>query len=570
VRSPGRRRLSSIPAGARLAAVLGVVLAVLVAVDLGLDHLEQPPAESPAAAPVGSLRGGPVAPVPADSGLPGPGGDPARRVLVLHDSVGDSAEFGRSAAVQAANLVSRGASWTIRPVERYARGEMRGYQAVVYVAYDSPWRLPAAFLSDVARSGVPVLWMGGNIEQLFAAEPGVTSGYGWRPDGLDKLKVAEVSYGGQRLLRRTDEPMRRIRVVSRGPAGSPDTKTLGTALHADGTGYPWAVSAKNLTYLGEVPFSYVDTRDRYLAAADLIQRLAAPNAPDRKRALIRIEDVGPNTDPEQIRAIADFLSDRHVPFSLATYPYYRDPHGAVHDGTPTSFRLVDVPKLVDALRYATERGGTIIMHGYTHQFESMNNPYTGQSSADYEFYTSHVDPANNVQLDGPVPGDSEQWALDRMAAGRGEFARVGLPDPDIFEFPHYMGSEADYQAVQEQFGIRYDQGTYFAHGCTPPACTVTEKSDQQYFPYPVRDVYGSVVIPENLENISMAYNNNPERTAQDLVDGARAMTVVRDSVASCFFHPFLPVEQLDQVVTGIQALGFSYVSPRDILDNDGR
>jgi hypothetical protein len=180
--------------------------------------------------------------------------------------------------------------------------------------------------------------MGDNVEQLFTAQPAATSSYGWRPSGPDTLDVPQVDYGGQRLLRRTglSEVMNRVELTP----GSRAT-TLGVAVHADGSSYPWAVSARNLTYIGEVPFSYVDTKDRYLAAADIIERTVAPDTPNRKRALIRIEDVGPNTDPGQIRAIADLLSARGVPFSLATYPYYRDPLGAAHNGTPASFRLVD-------------------------------------------------------------------------------------------------------------------------------------------------------------------------------------------------------------------------------------
>jgi uncharacterized protein YdaL len=319
-----------------------------------------------------------------------------------------------------------------------------------------------------------------------------------------------------------------------------------------------------------VPFSYVDLRNRYLAAADIILRLVAPNAPERKRALIRIEDVGPNTDPEDIRHIADVLSARGVPFSLATYPYYRDPKGSAHAGKPTSFRLVDAPDLVEALQYARQRGGSVIMHGYTHQFESADNPYEGTSGEDYEFYTAHVDAQDYVQFDGPVPGDSKAWAADRLAVGRGEFVRAGLPDPDIFEFPHYLASAADYQVVHEMFGVRYDQGTYFAGQCSSGVCSTAITPApvgpfQQYFPYPVRDVYGSIVIPENLENISIGYNHNPPRSAQDLIDAAQAMTVVRDGVASTFFHPYLPVSELEALVTGIEQRGFRFVTPYDVL-----
>jgi hypothetical protein len=78
-------------------------------------------------------------------------------------------------------------------------------------------------------------------------------------------------------------------------------------------------------------------------------------------------------------------------------------------------------------------------------------------------------------------------------------------------------------------------------------------------------VYGSVVIPENLLNISTGFNNNPPRSAEDIVAAARAMTVVRDGVASFYFHPFLEVGKLGQVVDGVQALGYEFASPEALL-----
>ena len=565
-KGPRRRRS---PAGLRLF-LLGTVAVVLVAVTgVVVADLNGPPDESPAAAPLATPAR--LHRLAGEPGQPGPDGDPQRSTLVLYEATGDDPQLAHENAVQAANLASRGGRWTMRPVEEYRSGDMRAHQGVIYVGLSSTNPLPPPFLADVAAGTVPVLWMGENIEQLFGAQPRKAAAYGWRPVGEDTVPAPVVSYKGRDLLRREpgEVPLERVELTARGPA-----QVLGTARRDDGTTTPWAVTAGALTYITEVPFSYVDNGDRYLAAADLVLRLVAPDAPERRRALIRIEDVGPNTDPEQIRRIADALSARGVPFSLATYPYYRDPRGTAHEGEAASFRLVDVPELVDALKYARQRGGTIIMHGYSHQYESLANPYDGTSGGDYEFYTAHVDAQNFVQLDGPVPADSREWAANRLAVGRAEFVRAGLPDPDIFEFPHYTASGPDYQAVNDAFGVRYDAGTYFAGQCPAGRCSTDQQIGadglfQQYFPYPVRDVYGSVVVPENLQNVSEAYNNNPPRTVQDIVESAGAMTVVKDGVASTFFHPFLPVEQLEAVVDGIEGYGFRFVTPYEVIGETG-
>src|SRR5205085_2704929 len=79
-----------------------------------------------------------------------------------------------------------------------------------------------------------------------------------------------------------------------------------------------------LTYVAEVPFTYVTFDDRYLVLTDLLYELLAPSTPARHRALVRIEDVGPHSDPAQLRQIADYLHSRNVPFAVAVFPVYDD------------------------------------------------------------------------------------------------------------------------------------------------------------------------------------------------------------------------------------------------------
>jgi hypothetical protein len=65
--------------------------------------------------------------------------------------------------------------------------------------------------------------------------------------------------------------------------------------------------------------------------------------------------------------------------------------------------------------------------------------------------------------------------------------------------------------------------------------------------------------------VAFAFNDNSARSPRDIVEAAAAMTVVTDGVASTFFHPFLPTDQLVEVVDGIAGLGYTFVSPYDVL-----
>ncbi|UMO99746.1 DUF2334 domain-containing protein [Amycolatopsis sp. EV170708-02-1] len=556
-----------LPAWFRLAVVAVVVVTVAVVVLVQVTK-KVPVTASPAAAPV-SLAG--RLPEVGKAGQPGPGGDPARKTLVLYDdgrkqdgtvSPPEEARTAEAYAMFTANLVSRGTAWEMRPAADYRPREADAFQAIVYVGSVSDAALPKAFLNDVAAARVPVVWIGDGIWRLRADA-------GWRAEGYRGDNPTTVTYKGTPLRR---DPRSGTGVVAIDVRDRTRVQILAEASAPGGAPSPWAVRSGQLTYVAEVPYAYAEARDRYLAAADILLGVLSPQAPDRHRALIRLEDVGPRTKPEELRRVTDFLVREKVPFSLAVYPYYSDPQGRANDGDPTSARLVDSPELVAALKDAVQAGATLVMHGYSHQSDSGPNPYDGVSASDFEFYKSSVDGDGDVRLDGPMPGDSAQWFDDRIATGLAEFRRVGLPEPTIFEFPHYGGSAVDYQRVTEIFQARYDRGSYYAGFCPGGRCgsTATATTEQvygQFFPYPVRDVYGANVVPENIGNVApVAFNQHASRTAVDMLADAQSALVVRDNVASFFYHPFLGEGGLRDLVNSLRALGYRFAKPTEILD----
>jgi uncharacterized protein YdaL len=336
--------------------------------------------------------------------------------------------------------------------------------------------------------------------------------------------------------------------------------TLADAVLPDGAVTPYAVRVGALTYLTEVPLTYVTFDDRYLILADVMFDLLDPSAPQRHRALVRIEDVGPDAEPSELRTITNYLYSKNIPFSVAVYSRYRDPLGSNTGGVAEDYTLADRPQVVAELKHMQSHGGTLLMHGYTHQYESMINPYNGVSADDFEFYTAHVDPVTNyVIYDGPVPTDSQAWAQGRIDGAFAAFAAAGLTKPTIFEFPHYAGSDASNRAVAATFKTRYDRGLYPV-GALRGGTLDNTRIFGQFFPYTVRDIYGVLTVPENIGNIELEpFNNHPAHLAADIVASAELNKVVRDGVASFFFHPYVPVSYLQDTVTGIQAAGYTFV-----------
>jgi uncharacterized protein YdaL len=478
------------------------------------------------------------------------------KTLVLYDETGPYAWLGEIYAQQTANLVSHHGAWTAHPVSGYRAGELSGYSAIVYIGstYDEP--LPVSFLDDVLATKLPVLWMYDNIWQLTARKADFQATYGFTWKQFDFSTIGEVRYNGTSLTRDTINGSGIMDHVITDPS---KVTVLGEAVRADGTTLPWALRSGNITYVGEIPFAYVSHDDRYIAFADVLTGVIAPSTPTRHRALVRIEDVGPDADPAELRAVTDYLYSKRVPFTVAVYSRYRNPKGVENGGVAEDYTLRQRPQVVNALKYMQSRGGTLLMHGYTHQLGAENNPYDGVSGNDFEFYRAHVDDADRVIYDGPVIGDSATWAAGRIMASKLEFALAGLAQPTIFEFPHYAGSVTDYDVVQSTFGVRYDRGLYFPGRLRGQAADYSHLSGQ-FFPYAVRDVYGSAVIPENIGNIEpVAYNTHPVRLPADLVASAKRNLVVRDGVASFFYHPYLGTSYLKQSVEGIQGLGYTFV-----------
>jgi uncharacterized protein YdaL len=442
---------------------------------------------------------------------------------------------------------------------------MARYDAVFYIgsAYDEP--LPQAFLDDVLAGDRPVMWLAYNLWQLGEHAPDFAGSYGFTVrKGADHGEVTEVRYKDTSFTRDTlnEAGIANVSVIDEEQA-----ETVATAVRPDGSTVPWAVRSGNLTYVGEIPYNYTSPDDRYVAFTDMLYDLLAPDTPERHRALVRIEDVGPMSNPDHLRRIADLLHDHEVPFSIAVYPVYRDPRGVYNHGVPRELRLQDRPAVVEALNYMVERGGTIVLHGYTHQYSDVDNPYDAVSGNDYEFYLAHVDENDFVQLDGPVPEDSPEWVRGRLQAADAEMAAAGLPRPDLFEFPHYASSVNGYRVVAEDYRARYDRGLYFPGVLTGGEPDYARRVDQ-FVPYPIRDVYGSLVVPENLGEVTLrGFHQHPPRPPDALIESAERNLVVRDGVASFFYHPFLAIEHLERVVVGIKDLGYEFV-PADAVIGD--
>ncbi|MFG3441170.1 DUF2334 domain-containing protein [Nonomuraea sp. NPDC047897] len=507
----------------------------------------------------------------------GAGGQAAGTTLVVADDAGGPAAF-QVHATRAANLMSHFGPVRVVRTSAYRAGMADRHRALVYLGTSAEQRLPDGLRRDVLAGRRPVLWMGGNIGTLTTAED-FAARYGWRWDGAglaprqalgqppapDRTRVTGQGLEGVTGVRYKGALL--SRTSTQGPVATFTTldprraRVLATAVTDDGRTRPWAVRSANLTYLAEVALNADTDDDRFLATADLLFDLLAPGTPVRHRALVRLEDIGPQADPVAVREAGDALSRLGVPFSFGVIPVYRGP---IEDGAErATVRLRDRPELVRALVHLLERGGTMVLHGYTHQSDGPPNPTNGETGHDFEFFRTHFDARRRLVYDGPIHGDSVTWMERRLDEAVAELAAAHLPVPRIFETPHYAASPTDYRVIARRFAARYDRGSYFMpgwEGRTP----VSPYMDEQFAPYVTRDVYDSVVIPETLGMVELEPANPDEGTVEAIVAHARAQLVVRDNVAGFFYHPFLGTEQLEEVVERMRSMGYRFVAPCEL------
>jgi uncharacterized protein YdaL len=515
--------------------------------------------------------------------------------LVLYDSTGPWGWLGELYGMGVLNLASHFGERTAKPVTSYMAGELNSYTAAIYLGstYNEP--LPSAFISDVLSSSTPVVWCGYNVWQLAGAS--FTVRYGWDaansfligtgPNGGDGRSIDAVQYKGAApsVTTLTRFATNYSGILNPTIIDSGLVRVLATAVLANGSPplanggntFPWAIRSANLTYVGEIPLTYMKEEDRYLIFADLLFDALAPQTTVRRRALVRFEDLNPESDPARLRAAADYLASRGIPFGFGVSSWYRDPNGVYNDGTPVDIHLAGAPSVVSAMKYLQSKSARLVEHGYSHQWSGGINPYNQVTGDDFEFFRVTENPDHTLNFVGPLPDvrdDSDQsFAAGRISGANSDFAQVGLGTPRIFEFPHYAGSVPDYRAVSsatmptgKQFNARWERSLYYGNLLNGGPIDYSRQFGQM-FPYVVnRDIYESKVLPENLGSIEPEpFFIFPTRFPADLINAASKNLVLRDGFAAFYFHPdFVSLSYLKQTVQGILNLGYRFVDPASL------
>jgi uncharacterized protein YdaL len=452
-------------------------------------------------------------------------------VLVLYDGPDVEANPGRLDALYLANLLGHfTTNRKIHTLEAYKAGEWEQYDAVFAIVYQKHYTVPRLFLQDIARSPRTFCWLGNQVGQLD--QKGILRRHGMVFEKFaDKTKFDRVFYKNH-VLAKGDPETNILRITD------PDlAKTLAQVGDADHDEYPYIIQSGSFWVVADSPFSYSAENDRYLAFCDVLHDILGIQHADDHPAILRIEDLNAMSIPTDLEMTLAVIRKHKIPFSFGFVPMYVNPEER------TEFRLADKSEVVDELLKYMRAGGVPVLHGYTHQ-------YRGITTDDYEFWDD--------LSDRPVRGDSEAFATHRITEAIKESMNLGIY-PVTWETPHYAASPIDYQVFHRFFNTVFERR--LAGGALGDSENTREQAgslnSDQFFPYPVVDLFGQYVIPE-----SLAYVPIDDQRIEPILEAADAEQVVRDGYASFFFHPFLKPQLLDDLITGIKQRGFHFIDLR--------
>ncbi len=453
-----------------------------------------------------------------------PGNPPT--ALLLCEGKDDPANLARGPLRQLAELLGHfSLSTTMLCLDDYRAGTMKKYDFVFFIGFTLRCSPPEVFLRDANERSAPLIWIYTGMEAFNRLYP-TPARFGFETVRVDSsTPFASVDYRGMTFTK-GDKNTTITRVTD------PKRCEVLATTTAKRTTVPFLLRSGNFWFFTDSPLSYTSENDRYLLFAELLHTILGQEHETIHRALIRIEDVHPLEDPSRLRAVADLLSDEGVPFLVALIPFYVDPAQNIR------VSLSEKPDFVDAIRYMVRKGGTIVMHGSTHQ-------YRGVTASDYEFW----DESRNK----PIKQESPEYVRQKLVTGVEECLRNGIY-PIIWETPHYTASQLDYDAIAKVFSTAMEQ-----------RLSIDNFDYSQFFPYTIqRDLHGEEIYPEDLGFVP--FDPDAPDTARNqvtrILDYARTMLAVRDGYASCFYHSFVPLENLERLVRGIKELGYTFFDPK--------
>jgi len=455
-----------------------------------------------------------------------------KRVLVVVQGTSQLTNLAMGDGRQLAQLLGHFNTITdVIGVDEYKSSSINNYDYIFYIGFYLNNSVPITFLNDIVKTNKPLIWINTGFIK-FSDRINTLDLFGFKVTKLDTASIFDFVKSNNESFTKGEGNINLIEI-----SDYSKVKIIATALSTKKKNeVPYIVKSNNLVYIADSPFAYANSTDRYLLFADYLHEILNEQHEESHTAIVRIEDVTPLDDPDKIRDITDYLSEKGIPFLIGVVPFYVDPIEGIRIG------LSEKPDMADALRYAEINGGTIVMHGITHQYKDV-------TASDFEFW--------DANLNLPIQDEKATLISRKIEMGLSEFSKNGL-HPLVWETPHYTASNIFYKTISGYFSSVIEQ-----------RLSIENPDYSQFFPYIInKDMYGQKIYPENLGYIPLDPDPKAVKKAvNEILRGAELNLNVRDGFASFFFHSFLDLEILNELVDGIEKLGYTFLNVKDEINS---
>ncbi|SDJ24926.1 polysaccharide deacetylase family protein [Salimicrobium halophilum] len=396
------------------------------------------------------------------------------------------------------------------------------YQGIIHSSVSSE------FQEAIQRFGGTAVALGSNVEKLGARFSFV--------EPLDEVPFNEIFL--------TSAPQKRISLDMEVMNVETGAEVLAKAANHNKE-YPLITKENNSYYIGN---TYIESKFSILVGEILHEVFDEPHLDESKRGYIRLEDVHPKVDHESLKQVADLLIERDLPFMIAVIPVYTDPE------TGEEYHMADHPKVLEVLKYMQDNGGSVVMHGYTHQYRSSE---TGEG---FEFWDvendtpiykaaddksrlkkegDFSDPAAYEEYKKEITAFETSYIKDRLETGINELNGFGLK-PLAFEAPHYTISQNGYRVVSDHFSSYVGQAqttddNWEVMGAPP------------YMSKPTF-MHGMTMYPETLGYV----HPDNEDAVDEIIERAEEYLTLRDGMTALFYHPYLGPERFEELLNRLE------------------
>jgi len=535
-------------------------------------------------------------------------------VLILYDTVGNFGNTGKENAMFLENLLGHfNLDVTSKPANEYKSSDMLNKRTVFYIgtSFDAINQYPVGsngrvayeqFYKDIALKNRTIVWMNYNLASLESywqsnnlLNTTFANKYGISFSDVAQLKYNRIQYKNTELYKGVipfatpgsasegcifegdhryacSLELNRINILNQNSVNVFATASS-TINNGNTPTSPYITKANNFWFVGDIPFTYMSEEDRYLAFSDVLHDMLEIPHQETHKAIMRLEDVDARTEINDLNAIANYMGSKNIPFSVATIARYEDPLGVENDGVATT-QLLSNSVIGTRLKELYDAGAvTIVQHGTTHQYHKslednvseISNPYNGLSGDDFEFMRviEHADLSYSYLY--PVENDSAVWAKARITEGISIFNDMGIT-AFAWEAPHYMAGPNQYRGIKELYPVQYARVLYFPNEDNNDIA-IRNNFIGQFYPYIIqKDLYGYTIIPENIHNIEDVPNEGYRGLLPaDTIRFSKKLKVVRDGIASFYYHPYLGSGYLQEIVEGLEGEGYTFVSAPSLL-----